>query len=177
MQVILLNFPTYDQIHPEIHVRITDMPTRYSLRDLRQDQLNSLVKVGGVVTRRGGVWPMLKWVKFDCQKCGQLLGPFTQEGEGEIKVGHCFNCQSRTAPTKSVCSNGLLIEGGPFALNSTQTVYKNYQKLTLQESPGTVPPGRLPRQREVILLWDLIDSAKPGEEVEITGYLLVQKHR
>jgi len=54
-----------------------------------------------------------------------------------------------------------------------QTVYKNYQKLTLQESPGTVPPGRLPRQREVILLWDLIDSAKPGEEVEITGYLLV----
>jgi DNA replicative helicase MCM subunit Mcm2 (Cdc46/Mcm family) len=63
-----------------------------------------------------------------------------------------------------------LILGGPFALNSTQTVYKNYQKLTLQESPGTVPPGRLPRQREVILLWDLIDSAKPGEEVEITGY-------
>lgn len=59
--------------------------------------------------------------------------------------------------------------GGPFTLNSTQTVYKNYQKLTLQESPGTVPPGRLPRQREVILLWDLIDSAKPGEEVEITG--------
>ena len=59
--------------------------------------------------------------------------------------------------------------GGPFTLNSTQTVYKNYQKLTLQESPGTVPPGRLPRQREVVLLWDLIDSAKPGEEVEITG--------
>jgi DNA replication licensing factor MCM2 len=93
--VILLNFPTYDQIHPEIHVRITDMPTRNSLRDLRQDHLNSLVKVGGVVTRRGGVWPMLKWVRFDCQKCGQVLGPFTQEGEGEIKVGHCFNCQSR----------------------------------------------------------------------------------
>jgi DNA replication licensing factor MCM2 len=53
-------------------------------------------------------------------------------------------------------------------------VYKNYQKLTLQESPGTVPPGRLPRQREVILLWDLIDSAKPGEEVEITGYHILK---
>ena len=46
-----------------------------------------------------------------------------------------------------------------------QTVYRNYQKMTLQESPGSVPPGRLPRHREVILLWDLIDSAKPGEEV------------
>jgi len=37
--------------------------------------------------------------------------------------------------------------------------------MTLQESPGSVPAGRLPRHREVILLWDLVDSAKPGEEV------------
>jgi DNA replication licensing factor MCM2 len=37
--------------------------------------------------------------------------------------------------------------------------------MTLQESPGSVPAGRLPRHREVILLWDLIDSAKPGEEI------------
>ena len=41
--------------------------------------------------------------------------------------------------------------------------------MTLQESPGSVPAGRLPRHREVILLWDLIDSAKPGEEVQVTG--------
>src|SRR5260221_4994136 len=37
--------------------------------------------------------------------------------------------------------------------------------MTLQESPGSVPAGRLPRHREVILLWDLIDSAKPGDEI------------
>ena len=37
--------------------------------------------------------------------------------------------------------------------------------MTIQESPGTVPPGRLPRHREVICLWDLIDQAKPGEEI------------
>ena len=40
--------------------------------------------------------------------------------------------------------------------------------MTLQESPGSVPAGRLPRHREVILLWDLIDSAKPGEEIVIS---------
>lgn len=44
-------------------------------------------------------------------------------------------------------------------------MYRNYQKMTLQESPGSVPAGRLPRHREVILTWDLIDSAKPGEEI------------
>ncbi len=37
--------------------------------------------------------------------------------------------------------------------------------MTLQESPGSVPAGRLPRHREVILLWDFIDSTKPGDEI------------
>ena len=46
-----------------------------------------------------------------------------------------------------------------------QTIYRNYQKLTLQESPGIVPAGRLPRYKEVILLNDLIDVARPGEEI------------
>jgi DNA replication licensing factor MCM2 len=49
--------------------------------------------------------------------------------------------------------------------NIPQTVYRNYQKITLQESPGTIPPGRLPRSKDVILLHDLIDNVKPGDEV------------
>lgn len=46
-----------------------------------------------------------------------------------------------------------------------QTIYRNYQKLTLQESPNTVQAGRLPRYKEIILLHDLIDCARPGEEL------------
>ena len=41
--------------------------------------------------------------------------------------------------------------------------------MTLQETPGTVPPGRVPRQKEVFVLHDLVDSARPGDEVEVTG--------
>jgi len=52
-----------------------------------------------------------------------------------------------------------------------QTIYRNYQKLTLQESPGIVPAGRLPRYKEVILLNDLIDCARPGEEIVIFLHL------
>ncbi len=153
MDVVLLHYPDYERIHSEIHVRIFDLPVHYTLRQLRQSHLNCLVRVSGVVTRRTGVFPQLKYVKFDCSKCGVTLGPFQQESSMEVKITYCQNCQSR----------------GPFTLNSEKTVYRNYQKLTLQESPGTVPAGRLPRHREVILLWDLIDKAKPGEEIEITG--------
>ncbi|EAQ85765.1 hypothetical protein CHGG_07018 [Chaetomium globosum CBS 148.51] len=153
MDVVLLHYPDYERIHSEIHVRIFDLPVHYTLRQLRQSHLNCLVRVSGVVTRRSGVFPQLKYVKFDCGKCGITLGPFQQESNVEVKISYCQSCQSR----------------GPFSLNSEKTVYRNYQKLTLQESPGTVPAGRLPRHREVILLWDLIDKAKPGEEIEVTG--------
>ncbi|KAG2218110.1 hypothetical protein INT45_002360, partial [Circinella minor] len=153
LEVTLLQFPEYERIHREIHIRITDLPTVNTLRELRQSQLNCLVRVSGVVTRRTGVFPQLKWVKYNCGKCNELLGPFYQDIHNEIKIRTCPSCQSK----------------GPFIVNMEQTVYRNYQKLTIQESPGTVPPGRLPRHREVICLWDLIDQAKPGEEIEVIG--------
>ena len=46
-----------------------------------------------------------------------------------------------------------------------QTTYESFQRVSLQESPGTVPPGRLPRTKDVVLLGDLVDTARPGEEV------------
>ena len=54
-------------------------------------------------------------------------------------------------------------------VNVQETIYRNYQKITLQESPGSVPAGRLPRHKEVVLLFDLIDKARPGEQIDVTG--------
>ncbi|KAM9927351.1 hypothetical protein OXX59_002633 [Metschnikowia pulcherrima] len=137
----------------KIHVRISNFPNLLSLRELRERNLNQLVKVSGVVTRRTGVFPQLKYVKFDCLKCGVVLGPFVQDSNTEVKVNFCTNCHAK----------------GPFKLNSEKTLYRNYQRITLQEAPGSVPAGRLPRHREIILLSDLVDVAKPGEDVEIVG--------
>ncbi|GMI78008.1 MINICHROMOSOME MAINTENANCE 2 [Hibiscus trionum] len=145
--------PNYRNIHQKIYVRITNLPIYDQIRDIRQIHLNTMVRIGGVVTRRSGVFPQLQQVKYDCNKCGAILGPFFQNSYSEVKVGSCPECQSK----------------GPFTVNVEQTVYRNYQKLTLQESPGTVPAGRLPRYKEVILLNDLIDCARPGEEIEVTG--------
>jgi DNA replication licensing factor MCM2 len=58
---------------------------------------------------------------------------------------------------------------GAFDVNAERTVYRNYQKITLQEAPGTVPPGRLPRHKDVALLGDLIDKVRPGQKIEVTG--------
>lgn len=152
-EVVLVLFPYYDTIHHEIYVRILDLPGTEKLRDLRTAHLNFLIKVSGVVTRRTSVFPQLKLVKVNCPGCGTVIGPFTQQTHQEIKLNACPECQHR----------------GPFQVNTEQTVYRNYQKITLQESPGSVPPGRVPRSKEVILVGDLIDRARPGDEVAITG--------
>ncbi|KAJ8759389.1 hypothetical protein K2173_006909 [Erythroxylum novogranatense] len=145
--------PNYKNIHQKIYVRVTNLPVYDQIRNIRQIHLNTMIRIGGVVTRRSGVFPQLQQVKYDCNKCGAVLGPFFQNSYSEVKVGSCPECQSK----------------GPFTVNIEQTVYRNYQKLTLQESPGIVPAGRLPRYKEVILLNDLIDCARPGEEIEVTG--------
>ncbi|VFQ64957.1 unnamed protein product [Cuscuta campestris] len=145
--------PNYKKIHQRIYVRITNLPVYDQIRNIRQIHLNTMIRIGGVVTRRSGVFPQLQQVKFDCNKCCSILGPFFQNSYSEVKVGSCPECQSK----------------GPFTVNIEQTIYRNYQKLTLQESPGIVPAGRLPRYKEVILLNDLIDCARPGEEIEVTG--------
>ncbi|GIL82869.1 hypothetical protein Vretimale_8368 [Volvox reticuliferus] len=137
----------------QAHVRLVGLPISDSLRDLRNYHLNCLVRVAGVVTRRTGVFPQLRLIKYDCVKCGYVMGPFAMHTETEVKPNACPSCQSK----------------GPFTINSSETVYRDYQKLTLQESPGSVPAGRLPRHKEVILTHDLIDCARPGEEIEVTG--------
>ncbi|CAE7186886.1 unnamed protein product [Symbiodinium sp. KB8] len=150
---VLAMYPDYESIHDEIYVRIGDFPILDSLRDLRHEHLNVLVRVSGVVTRRTGVFPQLKVARYTCTKCGNVTEPVVVGRDGEARLGACTECQAR----------------GPFALNSEQTVYRNYQKISLQEAPGSVPAGRVPRYKEVILLGDLIDAARPGEEVEVTG--------
>ncbi|KAJ3328634.1 MCM DNA helicase complex subunit [Blyttiomyces sp. JEL0837] len=150
--VVLSGFEHYHNIKEEIHVRITDLPIADSLRGLRQSDLNTLIRVSGVVTRRTGVFPQLKHVKFNCGKCGDVIGPFVQDSVSEIKIQNCPQCQSK----------------GPFTMNDG-TVYRNFQKITLQECPGAMTAGRLPRHKDVILLWDLVDSVRPGEEIEVTG--------
>ncbi|KAJ8919037.1 hypothetical protein NQ315_016943 [Exocentrus adspersus] len=151
--IVLSMYPSYDRVTNEIHVRISDLPLIEELRTFRKLHVNQLVRTLGVVTATTGVLPQLSVVKFDCNKCGYILGPFTQNQESEIQPGVCPECQSH----------------GPFMINMEQTVYRNYQKITLQESPGRIPAGRVPRSKDCILLADLCDRCKPGDEVDITG--------
>ncbi|XP_076673619.1 DNA replication licensing factor Mcm2 [Andrena cerasifolii] len=151
--LVLTIFPSYERVTSEIHVRISELPLIEEIRTFRKLHLNQLVRTLGVVTATTGVLPQLSVVKYDCTKCGYVLGPFVQNQNTEVKPGSCPECQSI----------------GPFMINMEQTIYRNYQKVTVQESPGKIPAGRIPRSKECILLSDLCDRCKPGDEVDVTA--------
>ncbi|CAB3988376.1 DNA replication licensing factor MCM2, partial [Paramuricea clavata] len=152
-EVVLSMYERYDQIASEIHIRIAELPLMEEIRSLRQLHLNQLIRTSGVVSSSTGVLPQLSMVKYDCNKCSFILGPFFQSQNQEVKPGTCPECQSR----------------GPFEINMEQTVYQNYQRIKIQESPSKVAAGRLPRSKDVILLGDLVDSCKAGDEIDLTG--------
>ena len=60
----------------------------------RQLHLNQLIRTNGVVTNTTGILPQLNMIKYDCLKCGYLLGPFYQRQDQEVKPGTCPECQS-----------------------------------------------------------------------------------
>ena len=147
-------FPHYSKIWKEIFVRIKDLPVPTNIRDLRCENIGHMVKLKGVVTKRTSVYPKLKTAYFNCVKYGEKNGPFHYNSiNDQINIGSCPVCQSN----------------GPYTLDSQETIYRNYQRITIQESPGTVSPGRVPRQKEVMLTNDLVDIARPRDEVEISG--------
>jgi len=78
--------------------------SKYSCGVLRQLHLNQLIRTSGVVTSCTGVMPQLSVIKYDCVKCGFILGPFYQSQDQEVKPGTCPECQSN----------------GPFELNMEQ---------------------------------------------------------
>ena len=153
MSDVLMKYPNYEDIHSDIYVKIADFMALDTIRDLRQRDIGHLIKIEGVITKRTAVFSQLKKVTFVCGRCYEIKGPFFITSGEDIKLGTCAVCQSK----------------GPFTIDKKSTVYRNYQKITLQESPGKVPPGRVPRQKDIILLGDNIDSARPGDEVQITG--------
>lgn len=151
-------YPQYSNIFSEIFVRIKDLPIVDSLRDLRYNHINNLIKVVGVITKRSGVFPQMKKINFFCEKCGEKKGPVYFNGSDDINIGSCQICGSK----------------GPFRIDVEETLYRNYQKITIQESPGTVPPGRIPRYKEVIVTNDLVDSVRPGDLVEVIGIYITR---
>jgi DNA replication licensing factor MCM2 len=173
-------FPSYRTIiASEIRVRIANLPVHDSLRDLRNIHLHTLVHVSGVVTRRNAVTPQLHQAVYVCSGCKGLQGPFLVSAE-QASDPHPRGTNMMNAPDRCPnCEQNFDNEETAAQINTTpkpffrlhpgKSIYRNTQRVMLQEAPGSVLPGRVPRTKTILLSDDLIDGCRPGEHVDITG--------
>jgi DNA replication licensing factor MCM2 len=157
MNEAVKRFGTYQLIRAteetELRVAVCNFSISENIRDLTVKHLGNLVSVTGVATKRSGVFNQVKRLYVRCAKCNTLAGPFDVAEDKDTKPGSCIECQSR----------------GPWKVDKQKTLYRNYQKITLQESPGTVEPGKMPRSKEVIVTGDQVDTVRPGDNLSLTG--------
>lgn len=130
---------------------------RVTPRELLSPFLGKLVQVEGIVTKCSVVRPKL--VRSVHYKPG--TDQLTSKDYRDITS---FNGAPTPAsiPTQDE-------DGQPMQIEYGKCVYKDHQSLVIQEMPESAPPGQLPRSVEVVVEEDLVDTAKPGDRVQLVG--------
>lgn len=152
-----------DQTNNHIQVRPFNLMESTNMKMLNPEDVDKLVSIKGMVIRCGEIIPEMKTAFFQCSLCGEQPQPVQLEG-GVIRE-----------PTR--CPNEQC--GGKFTMQliHNRGTYADKQLIKVQETPDDVQEGETPHTVNVYAYDSLVDVAKPGDRVEITGVYRAQMIR
>ncbi len=155
--ILLQVDPDYVEANRRFYVRVYNLPIQTPIRELRANQIGKLVEVEGVITQASAIQARLVKGTWACENCGSL---FEMEIERESPPNKrismvCPNCGKR----------------GAFKFLLERSTFIDWQTIRLQEDHEQLPAGRLPRSIICVLTEDLVDRARPGDRVQLTGIL------
>ncbi len=156
-EVMLTENPEYAGKAQPFHPRFRRLPDSLKLRAIRTENLGKLNVIDGICTRATAVKQRLDKAVFRCSACTVFTTVPQTSGLFE-KPQRCPNDACRKANT--------------LELEMDQSVFIDWQRFTLQEKPEELPPGQLPRSVEVTVEGDIVDTARPGDRVAVTGILV-----
>ncbi|MEM3585968.1 MAG: minichromosome maintenance protein MCM [Candidatus Jordarchaeaceae archaeon] len=150
--------PEFAERVENFHVRFSNLPEEHHipLRKIRSQHIGRLIMVSGILTRASEVKPKIVEAIFVCQRCGEVM-PVKQPDTKINQPSECFNPACRRK--------------GPFKLIIEESKFIDWQKIRIQEKPEELPPGQLPRSLDAILIDDIVDIARPGDRITLTGIL------
>ncbi|KAK9456869.1 MCM2/3/5 family-domain-containing protein [Dipodascopsis uninucleata] len=124
------------------------------LRELNPNDIDKLVSVKGLILRSTPIIPDMKAAFFRCTVCHHSV-------ISEIDRG---TVQEPTKCPRQACKS----------LNSMQLIHNrsefaDKQIVKLQETPDAVPDGQTPHSVALCVYDELVDSAKAGDRVQVTG--------
>jgi hypothetical protein len=139
----------------QIVVRFAHVEPQVNMMDVKTGLVGKFVTIKGHVVKARPKRLRVATADFSCQKCGTL-------------VTHCFESGRYSVPTKCVTPQ---CRSKAFSMIRPTARYINVQDLRLQEAQeeSTVHAGRTPRQIEVELAHDLVDSCRPGDSILVAA--------
>src|SRR5690242_6895399 len=153
-------FPQYaEKIRHDVRVRIANYPAQRSLREINAEVIGKMTSVSGMVVRSSEIKPLAKELVYIC--------PEGHETHIVQEKGLEFN-----APLK--CSNGKCTHRD-LEISPEKSRFIDFQMVRLQELPEDLPPGQLPHYVDVTVLQDLVDNARPGDRVILTGLVRIEQ--
>ncbi len=149
--------PEYAEIIKRLRIRFRKLPEKHSLRMIGSENIARLLSIDGIIVRSTSVKPLLIKAAFQCRKCN-AMSYVEQAGTLMRGPGVCAHCHSKV-----------------FEFMEKQSTFMNSQEIRIQERPEDLPPGQLPRAIDIRLSEDLVDIARPGDRVSITGVARAQQ--
>ena len=153
-------FPQYaEKIRHDIRVRISNYPSHRSLREVNAEVIGKVISVSGMVVRSSEIKPLAKELVYFCPDNHKTVR--VQEKGLEFKE-----------PLK--CDNGKCTHRD-LEISPEQSKFIDFQMVRLQELPEDLPPGQLPHYLDVTVLQDLVDNARPGDRIILTGIVRIEQ--
>jgi replicative DNA helicase Mcm len=155
-------FPDYAaKISDDIRVRIANYPIQRSLRQVNAEVIGKMTSVSGMVVRSSEVKPLARNVVYKCP-------------EGHITEVPLERGLSIYAPSK--CSSEKCAHRD-IRIDPENSKFIDFQIVRLQELPEDLPPGQLPHYIDVTIKQDLVDNARPGDRVILTGIVRIEQEQ
>ena len=159
-EILHERFPQYaEKIKDETRVRIINYPVQRSLRQINAEVINKMTSVSGMVVRASEVKPLAREIIFVC--------PDNHVTQIDLPKGMSLNTPTRCSDPK--CSHREL------EIKQESSRFIDFQILRLQELPEDLPPGQLPHYVDVTIKQDLVDNARPGDRVILTGIVRIEQ--
>ena len=161
-EILQERFPKYaKKIEHEIRARIANYPVQRSLRQINAEVIGKITSVSGMVLRASEVKPLAKELVFVCPEGHRT----------DVILGHGLSLTSPVQCSNPKCAHREL------GVEPESSRFIDVQFVRLQELPEDLPPGQLPHYLDVTVKQDLVDNARPGDRVVLTGVVRIEQEK
>ncbi len=141
-----------------LNVRVYNLFDTISLSNVGANNISKLIMIRGTVVKATSAKPKALKAAFECKRCGTI------------------NYVEQTTPflrPPFQCENPSCFRKGHFTLVKEESEFIDTQELWIQEKPEDLPAGQLPTSLQTKIMGEMINTARPGDDVAVVGIVEV----